>query len=174
MPYQLFHDLFPEMAEDETRSITVFGESSETGLPPGQYMFCEMFCNDRGCDCRRVFFYVVASFRKDPVAVIAWGWEKPEFYAKWLHDDDPLMLQELTGPCLNLGSPQSEFAEDLLDLVREILLRDEAYIERVKRHYRLFRSRIGEKTPATPRKKTPPRNLKKKKKEKKKRKKRRR
>ena len=163
MPYQPFHDLFPEMAEEETRTITVFDESSETALPPGQYAFCEMFCNERGCDCRRVFFYVVSSFRKDPVAVIAWGWEKPAFYAKWLRDDDPAMIQELMGPTLNVGSPQSELAEDLLDLVREVLLRDAAYIERVKRHYKLFRAKIEGTTQATPRKKTPPRNLTKKK-----------
>ena len=164
MPYQPFHDLFPEMAEEETRTITVFDESSETALPPGQYAFCEMFCNERGCDCRRVFFYVVSSFRKDPVAVIAWGWEKPAFYAKWLRDDDPAMIQELMGPTLNVGSPQSELAEDLLDLVREVLLRDAAYIERVKRHYKLFRAKIEGTTQATPRK-----NMKKKKREKKRR-----
>ena len=41
MPYQLFHDLFPEMAGAETRSITVSGDQAETGLPPGDYAFCE-------------------------------------------------------------------------------------------------------------------------------------
>jgi hypothetical protein len=145
MPYQLFHNLFPEMAETETRSVTVIGEVPGQSLPPGNYGFCEMFCNERGCDCRRVFFYVVASFRPGPEAVIAWGWESPEFYAKWMHDDDPEMVSDIMGPSLNLGSPETELSRALLDFVRDDLLQDEEYVERVKRHYRLFRARIDGK-----------------------------
>ena len=152
MPYQLFHDLFPEIAEAETRSITVSDGMSEIELPPGEYAFCEMFCNERGCDCRRVFFYVLSRFRRGPAAVIAWGWEKREFYAKWLHDDDPQMISALMGPCLNLGSPQTELGDALLDLVRDVLLQDEAYVERIKRHYSLFRARIDGKSRVGPRK----------------------
>ena len=148
MPFQLFNDLFPEMGADETRSITVFEDRSETGLPPGGYAFCEMFCNERGCDCRRVFFYVMASFREGPEAVIAWGWEPAEFYAKWVGDDDPAMITELQGPILNLTSPQTELAPALLDFTRDALLQDEAYVERVKRHYRHFRARIDAKSVA--------------------------
>jgi hypothetical protein len=150
MPYQLLHDLFPEMAEEETLSVTVFGDRSETGLPPGDYSFCEMFCNERGCDCRRVFLCVVASFRKGPEAVIAWGWESPEFYANWMGDDDPEIIAMLMGPCLNPGSPQSELARALLDIVRNVLLQDEAYVERIKRHYRHFRTRIDGKPTIVP------------------------
>ena len=145
MPYQLFRNLFPEIAEKETRSITVFGHRSETGLPPGHYPFCEMFCNERGCDCRRVFFYVVSSFRKGPEAVIAWDWDTPQFYAKWLHDDDPEVIADLKGPILNFGSPKTELAPALLALVRDVLLQDDAYVERIKRHYRHFRAKIDGK-----------------------------
>jgi len=148
MAYQLFHDLFPGTAEEETRSITVVEDRSETGLPPGEYAFCEMFCNDRGCDCRRVFFYVFASFREGPEAVIAWGWDSPEFYANWLSEGDPQMVAELMGPVLNVGSPQSELAGALLDIVRDVLLQDEAYVERIKRHYRDFRAKIDGKPTA--------------------------
>ncbi|MFH1008279.1 MAG: hypothetical protein V1800_12390 [Candidatus Latescibacterota bacterium] len=142
MPYQLFHDLLPTIAEAETRTITVFGDQPETGLPPGQYVFYEMFCNERGCDCRRVFFHVVSSFRDGPEAVVAWGWETPEFYAKWLHDDDPNTIAELIGPSLNFGSPETELADGILDLFRNVLLQDETYVDRVKRHYRQFRNKV--------------------------------
>ena len=152
MPYQLLHDLFPETAEAETRTIRVFGERSDTGLPPGQYRFCEMFCNERGCDCRRIFFYVVASFREGPEAVIAWGWGSPEFHTNWLRDDDPIMIAELIGPSLNLGRPQTELADGLLNLLRDVLLQDEAYVDRIKRHYRHFRARIDGKSAASTRK----------------------
>jgi hypothetical protein len=39
-------------------------------------------------------------------------------------------------------SAQSPLAPALLTLVEEVLLRDPAYIERVKRHYRVFRRAI--------------------------------
>ena len=154
MPYQSFHDLFPEMAEEETRTITVWSDDSDTRLPPGRYSFLEMFCNERDGDCRRVFFYVVSSFRKGPEAVIAWGWDTPEFYAKWLRDDDPQMIAELKGPGLNLASPQTELGPALLNLVHNVLLQDDAYVERVKQHYRDFRARIDRKSMAGPKPKT--------------------
>ncbi len=143
MPYQLFHDLFPEMAERETRMITV-PEDAGLGVPSGNYSFLEMFCNDTGCDCRRVFFYVVSSLRKDVEAVIAWGWETRDYYENWLHDPDPKLVDELKGPTLNIGSPQTALAGDLLDLSQQVLLSDQAYVERVKRHYRMFRDKIDE------------------------------
>jgi len=146
MPYQLFHALFPEVAAKETRSITVFDDDSGTGLPPGEYAFCEMFCDEQGCDCRRVFFYVMARGRQGPEAVIAWGWEPLDFYAKWLREGDPAMVEAVKGPSLNLGSPETRLAPALLAFVRDHLLRDDAYVERVKRHYRLFRAEIDGKT----------------------------
>jgi len=150
MPYQLFYDLFPDMAGKETRTITVFGDRSKTGLPPGEYAFCEMFCDEPGCDCRRVFFYVLASFRRGPEAIIAWGWESQEFYANWFPHADPEAIAGLMGPCLNIGSPQSELARPILDLVRSVLLKDKAYVERIKRHYQLFRAKIDGKPTIIP------------------------
>ena len=144
MPYQSFHDLFPKTAERETRTITV-SRGSDLGLPQGQYSFVEMFCDEKGCDCRRVFFYVVSSLRQDVEAVVAWGWETSDFYARWLKDDDPKMLAALKGPILNRGSPQTSLAPAILDLCRNVLLRDEAYVERVKRHYEMFREKIDAK-----------------------------
>lgn len=148
MPYRPFRDLFPEVAGRETRTLTVFPDSG-TDLPPGQYAFLEMYCDEPGCDCRRVFFYVVSSRRKDVEAVIAYGWEPPSYYEEWLKDDDPHIIADLKGPCLNLASPQSRLAPAILDAVRNILLQDEAYVERLKRHYRMFRRKIdkGRKGP---------------------------
>ena len=149
MPYQMFSDLFPETAAAETRSITIFGDHSETGLPAGEYGFGEMFCNERGCDCRRVFFYVMVPLRKEPRAVIAWGWESASFYAKWMGIDDPETIAELKGPVLNLGSPQTELAPALLDFTRDALLQDKAYVDRIKRHYLMFRRKIEGQSGAT-------------------------
>ena len=74
-------------------------------IPPDQYALVEMYCDERGCDCRRVFFYVISSSIKDVGAVIAYGWERPEFYARWMGDDDPEIIKDLQGPVLNMCSP---------------------------------------------------------------------
>jgi hypothetical protein len=55
MPYVLLHNYFPELAGRETRSVTV-PPGSPLGLPPGEYGFLETYCDEPGCDCRRVMF----------------------------------------------------------------------------------------------------------------------
>jgi len=144
MPYAFFHEHFPEIAERETRSITV-QENSALGLPPGEYGFLDMYCNERKCDCRRVFLYVVSPTKKEPVAVIAYGWESRKFYARWMGDDDPEIIKALQGPILNMGSPQSSSAPAILKIVKDIILQDSAYIERIKTHYRMFRDKVDRK-----------------------------
>jgi hypothetical protein len=148
MPYVPFHDRFPEIAQRETRSVTVL-RKNDFGLPTGDYGFLEMFCDEPGCDCRRVFFYVVSSRRMDLEAVIAYGWETREFYAQWLRSGNARDIADLQGPILNLFSPQSRLAPALLDLFEKVLLRDRAYIDRVKEHYRIFREEIDRKRPGT-------------------------
>ena len=153
MPYALFHSLFPEVAERETRTVTVL-HRFHLNLPAAQYAFLEMFCDEAGCDCRRVLFSVLSSLHKDVQAVIAWGWEDKEFYVNWMGENDPIVIEELKGPALNLASAQSDLAPALLDLFREVLLQDTHYLERVKRHYAMFREKIDGKH-----KSTVPRNM---------------
>jgi hypothetical protein len=141
MLYSLFHSRFPEIAERETRTVTVLAHS-DFNLPPAHYSFLEMFCDEPGCDCRRVFFSVVSSLHNEIQAVISWGWEGRDFYVKWMGDDDPIIINDLIGPALNLASPQSNLASPLLDLFCKVLLKDTAYIERIKRHYVMFRQKI--------------------------------
>jgi hypothetical protein len=57
-------------------------------------------------------------------------------------DSDLVTLMELQGPVLNLSSPQSPLAPALLRLTKNLLLKDPAYLERIKRHYALFRQKI--------------------------------
>jgi hypothetical protein len=141
MPFVPFHDYFPEVAKRETWSATIL-PSSDFGLPPDDYGFLEMYCDEPGCDCRRVFFYVISHRRGRVEAVIAWGWEDLPFYAKWMKYGDPADAVELKGPILNPGSPATELAPALLELVRNVLLKDLNYVERIKRHYRMFREKI--------------------------------
>jgi hypothetical protein len=138
MSFAPFSEHFRELAEAETRVITLpTGDSSN--LPADSYVFSEMYCNERGCDCRRVFFTVFSESHKRAEAVVAYGWETKAFYAKWLGNNDLATLVELQGPILNPGSPQSPLAPAILRLTEEVLLKDPAYLERIKRHYALFR-----------------------------------
>lgn len=144
MAFVGFPEWFPKVAERETRCITVTPEANDD-LPPGQYVFLEMYCDEVGCDCRRVFFYVLDANTRDVAAVIAWGWEDEEFYRKWSKNLDESFAPLLKGPVLNDGSRQSRLAPALLKLVREVLLEDPDYIERIKRHYSMFRRKVDRK-----------------------------
>jgi hypothetical protein len=76
-------------------------------------------------------------------AFITWGWESKDFYrGRHSFELTASDLAELTGPALASGQPQSELAPALLDFVRDVLLKDPAYVERIKRHYRMFREKI--------------------------------
>jgi len=90
-------------------------------------------------------FYVVSSRNNKSVAVVCYGWENRDFYAKWLHDDDPSMIDELRGPVLNLSSPQSKLAPAILEMIEEVVLPDQTYVERVKHHYTMLREKIDGK-----------------------------
>jgi hypothetical protein len=142
MPFAPFHELCPAVAKAETRTVTLL--EPRLGIPVGDYSFLEMFCNEENCDCRRVFRMVISSVRKDVEAVIAWGWEDESFYKRWLGMNDPAMIAEMRGPCLNVGSPQSNVAPALLELAQTVLLADPAYVDRIKRHYALFRAKVDE------------------------------
>lgn len=71
MFYQPFHELFPAIAEKETRTLTVFNNHPE--LPADEYALIEAYCNEPGCDCRRVFFNIGSRRRQKIEAVIAYG-----------------------------------------------------------------------------------------------------
>jgi hypothetical protein len=146
----MFMQHFPEIAERETRTVTLL-QRLPSGLAPGEYSLLEMFCDEPRCDCRRVMFCVFSSRTKEVEATVAFGWESRDFYVKWMGDDDPLVIDDLRGPVLNLGSPQSRQAPAILELIETVVLRDRDYIERVKRHYALFREKIDGKHTSTKR-----------------------
>jgi len=142
MPLVPFRQHFPEVAENETRMIIVYEEYPHIGLPLGVYLFEEMYCDEPGCDCRRVVWYVVCSCRKGIQAMIGWGWEPREYYVKWMGDDDPLIIDNFKGPDLHMPSPYTDISDILLRFVKEVLVNDREYTERIKRHYKMFRELV--------------------------------
>lgn len=142
MPFVPFHTAFSDLAQEETRTLTVLNNPD---LPAGDYALIEMYCDEAGCDCRRVFFWVMSEQTAQVEAVIAYGWESQNFYAQWMGDGDPQMAKALKGPILNPGSPQADFAPALLEIVKTVVLQDDRYVARLKQHYALFRGTIGPK-----------------------------
>jgi len=50
-------------------------------------------------------------------------------------------VKEMTGLGLNSASPQSKHAPGALKLVK-FILEDENYVERIKRHYKMFKATV--------------------------------
>ncbi len=157
MPYSFFHQRFPQIAVRETRSLMVVPDSDVVLLPAGEYGFFEMYCDEPGCDCRRVLLYVEAPHLGGVQAVVAWGWEDLAFYRKWFKHGDAEAIRHLKGPVLNLGSPETELAPAILELTRDVLLKDADYVDRIKRHYQMFRRDVeGPDKPAIRVRRKPP------------------
>ena len=143
MPFTRFRDRFRDLADRETRIITP-PLGSAYGIPAGQYAFLEMFCDEPGCDCRRVLFTVIDTASGRCEAVINFGWEDASFYAAWLREDDPHMVAALQGPALHLGPAQGRHANAILEVAKQLVLGDKAYVARVKRHYEMFRADVAQ------------------------------
>lgn len=141
MLFVSFHARFPEIAEKETYILTVM---DSLNLPKGLYGLLEMYCNEPGCDCRRVFFDVYDWQRRKSMAIIAYGWEDETFYANWFKYSEPTLveIQDMRGPILNPGSPQSKYAPAFLASVTEMLQNDTNYVARLQRHYQMFKEAV--------------------------------
>jgi hypothetical protein len=136
-----FYEEFRDLAFKETRYATVRGFR---GLPDGEYAFLEYYCNEPGCDCHRV--HIVAISRDTPgkiLATINYGWESVEFYRKWAEyeSDD----EDYRGPILEPFGQQTKLAPYLLELFKSVALEDPTYIDRLGRHYRMFKQVIEDR-----------------------------
>ena len=148
-------DYLPELAAEGTSSISVY-PGNRYNIPPGDYAFFEMYCNEKDCDCRRVFLNVVSRAAEDVAAVISYGWESKEFYAKWylgeqtdaakLDDDDMRDVASMKGPCLVTSSQQSEYAPAIMQMTADLLLSEKSFVDKLKRHYKLFKAELDGKT----------------------------
>jgi hypothetical protein len=130
-----FYTRFPDLAWKEMWSVSVRGLPP---LPDGDYGFLELYCDERDCDCRRVIIQILSSSTGSSVwATINYGWETLAFYEHWL--GDKLLAQECQGPELDPLNAQSQYSAVLLELFKSVL-QDTAYVERLQRHYALFKA----------------------------------
>jgi len=137
MPMTPFVERFLEVGASETRSRV----THQQDLPDGEYGFLELYCDEPGCNCRRVMINVLRPETgwSRIWATIGYGWESLDFYRKWGGPaNDPVELQ---GPFLDPLNPQTEYSPALLNLFR-LLLESPAYVERFQRHYQMFRDSV--------------------------------
>jgi len=139
----MFHEVCPEIGLREIRTVTLT-PNSDLGLPADNYAFLEMYCSEPDCDCRRVYFHVIAeSNPATELALIAWGWEPPKFYRRWGNFPRTAKdVKAMKGPALAPMCEQSDRAPALLELANNVLLSSPDYVERIKRHYKAFRAKI--------------------------------
>ena len=124
MGFLPFFEIEPELAERETRTITVL--KAQDDLPEGTYGLIESYCPDPNCDCRRVMLNIACEeqLERGYLATVSYAFDR---------DDD------MAGPFLDPLNPQSEYSEALLQLVTDVVLNDQRTIERLEEHYHLVK-----------------------------------
>ena len=125
MSLSAFYQAFPKLAASELRTITV-APSSGLAVPADRYAFLELYCDERGCDCRRVTVAVFAERRGEAVAHISLGFDSAD---------------EMAGPFLDRLNPQASYAPELLRIFTDMINSDPDYLARLQRHYVLYKER---------------------------------
>ena len=126
-----FAAVFPEIAASETRVLHTF-ESDV--VPDSTYAFLECYCTDPECDCQLVRFVVMDTDGQEH-ASISYGWNNKAFYDEAFSACD----HNFPGPDFAVLLPQGKYAKYFLDFCKNVLVRDVAYVERLKRHNALFK-----------------------------------
>lgn len=147
-----FHSVLPDIAQREVRCILLGpppSGSPYSGLPAGEYVFIEFYCEDLNCDCRRVFLQVIAPEQpKQVLASINYGWESEAFYRQSIPWEPQAPLEIVQGSLDTLNT-QSEHAADLLALFQQQVL-NEPYRLRLQRHFQMCRDELRRRAEQTP------------------------
>ncbi|HVC96302.1 MAG TPA: hypothetical protein VND64_21640 [Pirellulales bacterium] len=136
-----FMSLFRELGQRETRAIVLMdGPGDQSRIPADRYELIEFYCTDPKCDCRRVLLRVIARSAEEPVCTISFGFDA----------DDPTR-----GPYVDPLNPRRKFADEMLQLVDQMVLSDPKYVERLERHYKMVKDKVGGRSRFDPRALTP-------------------
>ncbi len=122
----IFGEMFREVAEKETRVITTFDDPK---LGSESYALVDLYCIAPDCDCRRVMINVIRDRDTKHLATINWAFD----------GGDPDQ-----GPFLDRLNVQSELSDALLKMVKETVLPDKRYVERLERHYRMVKEAVAD------------------------------
>ena len=138
MPLQAFDQICPDIARAEMRMCDV--PVGLPGVPGGAYFLREYYCNELGCDCRRVLVQFLAADGDGSVAAsINYGWEKAAYYRKW--SSVPDLWREMAGATLERFAEQGPHARKFLTVFNQIV-RNPELVTAFRRHYRLTKEAI--------------------------------
>lgn len=140
--FESFFSRCPEIAPFETRSFLNINNDT---FPKGHYFIIENYCNDKKCDCRKVIINIVKG--DEIFATIGYGWENITFYQEWVKDKE--LGLEMKGPSLEVAGEQTEYANNILKFFNEVILKYHVFLQRLKKHYKLFKDRINENSIST-------------------------
>lgn len=135
-----YFEAFPRKTKTELRTA-ILPEGGET-IPVGAFLFMEYFCTDLSCNCERVIIKVLhAKSESDQhpreVATISYTWNSGADEV-WR-----MTNEEFANPFLDPFHTQSSYAAELLEFWADMVVRDKAYAERLKSHYRELREKHG-------------------------------
>lgn len=140
-----FYTRFGDLAFQEMLVVFVRDISA---IPDGEYGFLELYCDEPGCDCRRVIIDVVATTTGSKIwATINYGWETLEYYATWAGSKE--VAQDMCGAELDWLNPQTQYSRAFLRLFED-MIQDQTYVERLKRHYQMFKEALRREARARP------------------------
>lgn len=139
-----FFEEFPELVNSEFRNIFIPDTGAHHPIPPGNYAFLELFCQDADCDCRHAMIAVVSSDPPRRWAVLRYGWEPKRFYRRWFRGDSELS-EHFPGIFMDGMSLYNAVSQAFLMLFKQIIQQDLKYAERIAAHYDLFKVKIQAK-----------------------------
>jgi hypothetical protein len=123
MPQQPYATIFP----DSDEPVLILSLDRKQGrIPKGDYGFLELYCTDKGCDCRRVTIFVLNK-KMETKAVIGMSFDP----------DEPL-----AGPFLDDTHKQSSYANELLQCFVDMINEEPDNLEMMHRHYREVRKKV--------------------------------
>jgi len=122
----------PKKAQEESRAVN---PGPDSGLPERFFLFVETYCDDPGCDCRRVILRVIDTQTHQIVAAINHGFEPPE---PQFPDEEQTFLDP--------SYPMSRFAPWFLAFFRTMISEDPSYQKRLERHYAMWKRVVDDPT----------------------------
>ena len=125
----------PDLAERESRTVFLENDpavATPPPVPPGAYLFDELYCVEPGCDCRRVLIQVYSASAV-LLATISHSFEPPS-------ENQLIRKQTILDPLFQ----QSPWAVDLMDLFLHVLRIDPAYRSRLVRHYQAVKAAVAD------------------------------
>lgn len=134
-----FIDVAGQRAFEELQTVFV---PSGGAVPSGPYAFLEHYCVDAECDCQRAILSVVRHDAPGLVlATLGFEWERTG--SGRVEPERATRDHEFAILTLEPSAPQSTHAPALLELFRQLVRSEPAFVERLRRHYAESRSARG-------------------------------